>query len=46
MFFSDELPELPSYMDVDFTIELHPSTWPISMTPHRMAPTELQELKV
>ena len=31
---------------VDFGIELHPSTSPISMTPHRMAPVELQELKV
>ena len=26
-------------------IELHPSTSPISMTPNRMAPVELQELK-
>ena len=30
----------------DFPIELHPGTSLISMTPHRMAPTELQELKV
>ena len=44
--FLDELPGLPPYRDVDFTIELHPSTLPISMAPHRMAPTELQELKV
>ena len=44
--FLDELPRLPSHKDVDFTIELHPSTSLISMTPHRMAPTELQELKV
>ena len=27
-------------------IELHPGTLPISMTPHRMAPVELQEIKV
>ena len=27
-------------------IELHPGTSPISMTPHRMALVELQELKV
>ena len=33
-------------MDVDFCTELHPSTSPISMTPHRMALVELQELKV
>ena len=44
--FSDKLPGLPPHMDVDFVIELHPGTWPISMTPHRIAPVELQELKV
>ena len=44
--FSDELPELPPHRDIDFIIELHPGTSPISMTPHRMAPTELQKLKV
>ena len=27
-------------------IELYPGTLPISMTPHRMVPIELQELKV
>ena len=31
---------------VDFGIELHSGTLPISMTPHRMAPVELQELRV
>ena len=44
--FPDELPGLPSHRDVDFVIELHPGTSPISMTPHRMALVELQELKV
>ena len=44
--FPDELPGLPPHKDVDFGIELHPSTSPISMTPHRMAPVELQELRV
>ena len=44
--FPDELPRLPPHRDVDFTIELHPSTSLISMTSHRMAPVELQELKV
>ena len=44
--FLDELPGLPPHRDVDFIIELHPGTLPISMTPHRMAPIELQELKV
>ena len=44
--FPDDLPGLPPHRDVDFVIELHPGTSPISMTPHRMAPVELQELKV
>ena len=44
--FPDELPGLPPPRDVDFCIELHPTTSPISMTPHRMALVELQELKV
>ena len=39
--FLDELPGLPPLRDVDFRIELHPGTSPISMTPHRMAPVEL-----
>ena len=39
--FSDELPGLPLQRVVDFSIELHPSTSPISMTPHRMASAEL-----
>ena len=45
-FFPDELPELPLHKDVDFFIELHPGTSPISMTPHKMASIELHELKV
>ena len=44
--FSNELMGLPSQRVIDFGIELHPSTSPISMTPHRMALVELQELKV
>ena len=44
--FPDELPRLPPQRAVDFGIELHPGTLPISMTPHRMAPVELQELRV
>ena len=46
MFFSNKLPGLPPYRDVDFTIKLHPGTTSISMTLHRMAFAELQELKV
>ena len=44
--FPDELSGLPPRRDVDFIIELHPGTSPISMTPRRMALVELQELKV
>ena len=44
--FLDELPRLPPQRDVVFCIELHPGTSPISMTSHRMASIELQELKV
>ena len=44
--FPDELSRLPPQRDVDFVIELQLGTLPISMTPHRMAPVELQELKV
>ena len=44
--FPDELPGLPPQRAVDFGIELHPGISPISMTPHRMAPVELQELRV
>ena len=44
--FPDELPGLHPQRVVDFGIELHPSTSPISMTPHRMALVELQEIRV
>ena len=39
--FPDELSGLPPHRDVDFIIELHPGTSPISMIPHRMALVEL-----
>ena len=44
--FPDELPGLHPQRVVEFGIELHPGTLPISMTPHRMAPVELKELRV
>ena len=44
--FLDELPRIPPHRVVDFGIELHPGTSPISMTPHRMALVKLQELRV
>ena len=43
--FPDKLSGLPPLRDVDFVIELHPGTSPISMTPHRMKSVELQKLK-
>ena len=39
--FLDELPGLPPHRDVEFFIELHLGTSPISMTPHKMALVEL-----
>ena len=36
----DELPRFPPQRVVDFSIELHPGTLPISMTQHRMTPVE------
>ena len=44
--FPDELPGLPLQRVLDFRIELHLGTSPIFMALHRMAPIELQELKV
>ena len=44
--FPDELLGPPPQRVVDFGVELHPGTLPISMTPHRMAPVELQGLRV
>ena len=44
--FPNKLPGLPPHRDVDFVIDLYSGTSPISMTPHRMAPVELHELKV
>ena len=39
--FLDELPGLPPQRIIDFGIELHLRTSPISMTPYRMASVEL-----
>jgi hypothetical protein len=43
--FPDDLPGLPLDRDVEFTVELGPSTAPISRCPYRMAPKELAEMK-
>ena len=43
--FPEELPGMPPYRDVEFTIELLPSTLPIAKRPYRMPVDELEELK-
>ena len=43
--FPKDLPRLPPDRDVEFSIELEPSTAPISRRPYRMAPKELAEIK-
>ena len=43
--FPKDLPRLPPYRDVEFSIELEPSTTPISWRPYCMAPKELAEMK-
>ncbi|KAL0287190.1 UNVERIFIED_CONTAM: hypothetical protein Sangu_2703000 [Sesamum angustifolium] len=43
--FPDDLPGLPPYREVDFTIETLPGVGPISIAPYIMALVELQELK-
>ncbi|KAL4017076.1 hypothetical protein IC575_024750 [Cucumis melo] len=43
--FPEEFPVLPPHREFEFAIELEPGTVPISRAPHRMAPTELKELK-
>ena len=43
--FPEDLPRLPPDRDVEFSIELEPSTAPISRCPYRMAPKELAEMK-
>jgi hypothetical protein len=43
--FPEDLPGLPLDRDVEFTIELEPSTALISQLPYRMAPKELAEMK-
>ena len=44
--FPEELPGMPPDRDIEFVIELQPSTAPISRRPYRMTPSELAELKI
>ncbi|WMV13510.1 hypothetical protein MTR67_006895 [Solanum verrucosum] len=41
----ENLPGLPPEREIEFPIELIPGSTPISITPYRMAPAELRELK-
>lgn len=43
--FPDEFPGIPPEREVEFSIDLAPSTTPLSKAPYRMAHAELQELK-
>ena len=45
-FFSEELPGLPLDRKIEFGIDVPLGTQPISISPYRMAPLELRELKV
>ncbi|MCI44687.1 retrotransposon protein, partial [Trifolium medium] len=43
--FPSEILGFPPVREVEFFIDLHPGTIPISESPYRMAPAELVELK-
>ena len=43
--FPNDIPGIPPKWEIDFGIELLPDTDPISISPYRMAPAELKELK-
>ena len=42
----DDLPGMPPDRDIEFVIELQPSTAPISKRSYQMLPKELAELKI
>ena len=42
--FPDELPGLPPYRQIEYTIDLAPGVEPVSKAPYRMAPAEMKEL--
>ena len=44
--FPDDLPGLPPDWEIEFRIDILLGTALVSKAPYRMAPTELQELKV
>ena len=44
--FLEELPGLPPQREIEFAIDVVPGATPASITPYRMAPLELKELKL
>ena len=44
--FPEELPGLPPRREIEFAIDVVPGATPASITPYRMAPLELKELKL
>ena len=44
--FLEELPGLPPHKEIEFAIDVVPGAIPASITPYRMAPLELKELKL
>ena len=44
--FPEELPGLPPKREIEFAIDVVPGATPASITPYRMAPLELKELKL
>ena len=44
--FSEELPVFPPQREIEFAIDIVLSATPVSITPYRMAPVELKELKL
>ena len=44
--FSEELPGFPPHREIEFVIDVVPGATPASITPYRMAPLELKELKL
>ena len=44
--FSEELPGLPPQREIEVAIDVIPGATPASITPYRMAPVELKELKL
>ena len=44
--FSEEFPGLPPHTEIEFEINVVSGATPASITPYRMAPVELKELKL